>query len=396
MTTDPARQAVFLSVAEGQKVSLARRFRDLLGPSVEGFIVSDLPLIGDAYTPEEKVDAYLERSHAVVVFATADLEADTGQFTRPNIADEIGRARSKAHLRNRICVLKQSGVTLPSNTNPAYNHLDPNDPEPAFAAALEQLKSWGFDLLVPAATSARPAGVSGRPGASNAASSDPSPEDQAAALQRAISLVPQPRNTVSEPALVLVAVALPKRSLLRPAELEDPALAAWLEREALYGEPPVLERGEGTKTGVRGSSLVVQQSRAWVAIDEEGTVVIMRALTRGTDRSVTLRGIIEEEVLADLEADLVFVDRVLDHVDRAGAATHVVLVVALSGTGYTAWRTRAEQAASPNSMTLNMSGREQIVTNLSRPAQPRSALSDNRVALAGDLMVLLRREARKS
>lgn len=141
VTEGQGRPGVFLSVAEGRKISLARPFRDLLRPSVEGYIVSDLPLIGETNTPEEKVDAYLERSQAVIVFATSDLDA--GRFTRPNIADEIARARSKPHLRNRICVLKQSGVTLASNTNPAYNQLDPDDPEPAFAAALEQLKAWG-------------------------------------------------------------------------------------------------------------------------------------------------------------------------------------------------------------------------------------------------------------
>lgn len=395
MTSEPERQAVFLSVAEAQKISLARRFRDRLGPSVDGYIVSDLPLIGDAYTPEEKVDAYLERSQAVVVFATADLEAGGDQFTRLNIADEIGRARSKANLRGRICVLKQSGVTLPSNTNPAYNHLDPSDPEPAFAAALEQLKAWGFDVEVPDRPH-DPSDSSSAPPAAAPTSSAPSAEAQAAGLERAQALVPRTQNTVSEPAVVLVAVALPQSALLRPSELEDRALAAWLEREALYGEHPIFERGEGTETRVRGDSLVAQQPRAWVAIDEAGTVVIRRPVTRGTDRSVVLRGIIEEEVLADLEADLAIVDRVLDHVDSAGRATHVVAVAALTGAGYSAWRTRAEQAANPNSMTMNMSGGDRIVTHLSPPAQPRSALAGGRSSLARDLMVLLRREARKS
>ena len=180
--------AVFLSVAEGQKTLLAQPFRDLLLPSVTGLIVSDLPLIDDAYTPEEKVDAYLERSQAVVVFATADLDAGSDRFTRPNIADEIGRARSKQHLRNRICVLKQPGVTLPSNTNPAYNHLDPDHPEPAFAAAMEQLKAWGFDVqgtrgdVTTPAARAVDRGDTSRDTASH--------EPDAVSLDRALALVP--------------------------------------------------------------------------------------------------------------------------------------------------------------------------------------------------------------
>jgi hypothetical protein len=75
-TAAQARSGVFLSVAEGQKLSLARPFRDLLGPAVDGYIASDLPHPGGTYAPEEKVNAYLERSQAVVVFAMADL--DTG------------------------------------------------------------------------------------------------------------------------------------------------------------------------------------------------------------------------------------------------------------------------------------------------------------------------------
>jgi hypothetical protein len=48
-------------------------------------------------------------------------------------------------------------------------------------------------------------------------------------------------------------------------ELEDAALASWLEREALYGDFPVLERGEGTKTGATRGTLAARQSRASVA-----------------------------------------------------------------------------------------------------------------------------------
>jgi hypothetical protein len=389
-----ARGAVFLSVTEGQKVALARPFRDLLRPSVQGYIVSDLPLIDDAYSPEDNVDAYMERSQAVVVFATVDREA--GQFTRPNIADEMARARMKPHLRSRICVLKQTGVTLASNTNPVYRHLDPDHPEPAFAAALEQLKTWGFDIEVPEVAAGGPAAAPSRsaPPRREVASAL-SAEAAKEALERALALVPQARNSVGEAALVLVSTAAPRGAFLRPSELEDSALASWLEREALYGDLPVLERGEGTATGMSGNSLVARQSRAWVAIDEEGTVVVMRPVIRRADRSTHLSGIIEEEVLADLEADLTFVESVLERIDPARRASHVVPVAALLGASYTAWRTRAEQAASPTSMTMNMSGGDRIVAHLSSPAQPRDSLNQQRPALAQDLMVLLRRAATK-
>jgi pimeloyl-ACP methyl ester carboxylesterase len=148
-TSDPGRRdssrGVFISCSERQKEALARPFRALLARSgVPGFIVSDAPRPEGTWTPEEKVDAYLDRSDAVVVFATGDLEAGDDRYTRPNIGDEIGRARSKPHLRNRVCVLKEHGVTLPSNINPAYESLDLAHPEEGFERALAQLREWGL------------------------------------------------------------------------------------------------------------------------------------------------------------------------------------------------------------------------------------------------------------
>jgi hypothetical protein len=195
--------------------------------------------------------------------------------------------------------------------------------------------------------------------------------------------------------LLLIAVPVPRALMLRPSELEDAALAGWLEREALYGASPVLERGEGTKTGATGGTLIARQSRSWVAVNEEGALVVARPMTRGTDRDVILRGIIEEDVLSDLETDIAFADAVLAHIDPAGRAMDVALVGAMLGATFTAWRTRAEQAASPNSMSINVSASEQILAHLSPAAQPRASLTKQLSGLARDLMVLLRREATK-
>jgi pimeloyl-ACP methyl ester carboxylesterase len=147
--TEPrdARRGVFISCSERQKDALGRPFKQLLADNgVRGFIVSDEPRPEGAWTPEEKVDAYLARSDAVVVFATGDLESGEDRYARPNIADEIGRARAQPHLRNRVCVLKEHGVTLPSNINPAYEALDLAHPEDAFQRALAQLREWGIGV----------------------------------------------------------------------------------------------------------------------------------------------------------------------------------------------------------------------------------------------------------
>jgi hypothetical protein len=48
----------------------------------------------------------------------------------------------------------------------------------------------------------------------------------------------------------------------------------------------VLERGEGRKTAVSGGGLKARQTRASVAIDEEGAVVLLRPLRRDADPSM--------------------------------------------------------------------------------------------------------------
>jgi pimeloyl-ACP methyl ester carboxylesterase len=141
------RRGVFISCSERQKDALGRPFKQLLAENgVRGFMVSDEPRPEGAWTPEEKVDAYLARSDAVVVFATGDLEAGEDRYARPNIADEIGRARAEPHLRNRVCVVKEHGVTLASNINPAYESLDLAHPEEGFRRALAQLREWGIGV----------------------------------------------------------------------------------------------------------------------------------------------------------------------------------------------------------------------------------------------------------
>jgi hypothetical protein len=390
-SSDPA---VFISVAEQHNYDLGRPFRDLLGPKVSGYIVSDLPLIGEAYSPDEKVDAYLERANAVVIFATADIASDTGDFTRPNISEEIARARSKGHLRTRICVLREPGVTLPSNTNPAYSRLDPARPGEAFVSALEQLRAWGFDVKVP---SVPPPG-SAPASAPSIGASVPAlnAETERKALEFAMGRVPEIRHTAGGPSVSLTVVSVPRRSVLRPSELESTAFADRFETAALTGPGAVLDRRHGTTTKMSGNSLVAQQESGWTAIDAEATLVVVLGLRERSGQQIGLWGVIEEDVIEALESELAFADQILRMVDSAEATGHVVIVAALLGAGSDGWRTRAEQAANPTSMTMDITGGDRIVERLSPPARPRVALSANRPALARDLMVLLRRHARQA
>ena len=389
---DRAR-SVFISVAEHHKEDLGRPFRDLLAPNVTGFIVSDLTLIDDSHSPDEKVDAYLQRAGAVVLFATADIESrDGGAYTRPNIAEEFARARGKPHLRTRVFVLKEGGVALPSNTNPAYGHIDIADPVEGFASAVEQLRTWGFDVPRIAARPAASPRVA--PTRRSALSPALDPQAEREATEWALGRVPNTEHTMMTPSVALVAVIAPRRPVLRPSELEDPAFAMRFEAEALTGPAAILDRRPGIRTAMQGNSLVIHQAGAWAALDAEGTLVIVRPLARGSDRGPVLRGIIEEDMTEGLELEMAFVDRVLAMIDEQKTVAHVVLVAALLSAGSNGWRTRAELAASPHSMRMDITGGNQIVERLSPPARPRSALATDRSALAKDLMILLRRQAR--
>lgn len=139
------KPAVFISCSEKYKERVAYRFRDVIeAVGLRAVIVSDLPSPAGAFSPEEKVDAYLDRSEAALILATPDDKVGDSWQPRLNIADEIGRARSRDSIRGRVCVLKAASVRLHSNINPAYDRLDPEDLAPALTVLLEQLREWGL------------------------------------------------------------------------------------------------------------------------------------------------------------------------------------------------------------------------------------------------------------
>ena len=45
-----------------------------------------------------------------------------------------------------------------------------------------------------------------------------------------------------------------------------------MEQQALYGEHPVFDRGQGVQTGVSGITLAVRQANAEITVDERGSI----------------------------------------------------------------------------------------------------------------------------
>ena len=73
---------------------------------------------------------------------------------------------------------------------------------------------------------------------------------------------------------------------------------------------------------------------------------------------VGIPSLVEEDV-QDRVADAIhYAGWLMDHVDPTHRLSRVALGCRLDGVGYLPWRTRAKAAASPNSASMNLSGRE--------------------------------------
>jgi hypothetical protein len=153
------RPAVFLSCSEKYKASVAMPVRaELSKLGVHAVIVSEEPhppSVG--WEPDDKVEYFLNGSDAMIALCTPDDQLKDGTVhTRPNIIDEIARARQKPHLRNKIQVLKAPEVRLPSNINPTYERLDPSRPAEVISVIVRQLTEWGVLAKSPAEPAAIP------------------------------------------------------------------------------------------------------------------------------------------------------------------------------------------------------------------------------------------------
>jgi hypothetical protein len=206
--------------------------------------------------------------------------------------------------------------------------------------------------------------------------------DEAEMLDRARALFPG-RRGVTGASLALVVVGGPRQPVLRPAELEDPALESDLLQEALVGPSAVLSPSRGTGT-VRGErTLALEQQDASVLIDDLGSVRIVQPPREEDRRAMSLPVLIEEDIRDRLVRAVRLAGVILDRVDRVHRLREVASVVTLEGAGYMGWRSRAEHAESPTSMSIPMVSDFQTVT-LEPATRPRAALLHDTEGLVDD------------
>ncbi len=198
----------------------------------------------------------------------------------------------------------------------------------------------------------------------------------------------------SAPRLAFAVAGGPQQQVLRPVELEQADLARDIQREAMFGEQPVLDPSAGTGVAIRRGILVLEQPNASLVVDQAGSICIVQPARRDTEPLRTgLPALIEEDLATALARAIRFSGWLLDRIDPLHRLTDVVPVARLAGAGYMPWRTRAEHAASPKAATIH--GTADAVTATLTPARRhRQALTHDANRIAEDLITLLRREVR--
>lgn len=192
------------------------------------------------------------------------------------------------------------------------------------------------------------------------------------------------------PRIALAVAGGPRRSVLRPEEIEDEALARRLQQEAMFGPAAVFDPAEATQVRRSGHTLSITQTNAALRLDEEGTLASEQPVWDPHARGL-MPAVIHEEVIERLERALLLAGSVLEQLDPLRRLSDVVPAATIIGASYGAWRSRSEQERSPNQMALNMQGRERPVITLVAPRIHRAALVSQAPQIARDLAVLLRR-----
>lgn len=221
--------------------------------------------------------------------------------------------------------------------------------------------------------------------------------DQAECSDRARSLLPSAsRGIGAGPELVVAIAAGPHQQVIRPAELSEAALAADLQREALFGPNPVLDRTEGTTESVRAAQLTLRQDHGQITLDQAGSLRISTVLrSSGARQRTEIPAIIHEDVQRFIASAVRYAGWVLDRVDPIRRLTDVVILVHLSGAGWMPWRTRAEHEANPSSGSMGMSSDAASTVELTPPRRHRQALTHDADRIAEDLTVLLARDRQR-
>src|SRR5579862_6090654 len=124
--------------------------------------------------------------------------------------------------------------------------------------------------------------------------------DEAELVERGRSLLPDHRG-VSSTRLAVVLTSGPRQQILRPSELDKPALIEAIEKAALFGATQIFDRKEGTESKLKDHQLIVEQPSASVVLTGLGDIVIVQSIRRDANGMNYMPVLIQEDVQAGIE-----------------------------------------------------------------------------------------------
>ena len=336
--------------------------------------------------------ALAECDHVVAVVSPAYLESGfaTSEWAAAMGDDPVGAKR-------RLIPVRVEDVVPPGLLrNRVYVDLMGLSEEEARAALLTGVgEQRAKPTVVPFPGQMRPSRSTppfpGAP-ASTPQGLSPTTLPEADVMARAVAALPSFRSGSSGMLHIVVATDAAQR-LMRPSDFDGDTLGRSLQQLALF-DAPVLDVGEGVHVKREATGmLTLEQRYARVTVDECGTVVVTMPAAHRSRTMAVLSSLIEEDVADDIEHCLVFASRALDLLDVAFSIQSVAVAAAITGGGYLGWRTRAEQQASPHSMSMSISAPDSAVAQLDRVYRRADLLSQAR-EIALDLTALLGRSLR--
>jgi len=190
--------------------------------------------------------------------------------------------------------------------------------------------------------------------------------------------------------LIVSIASGPTQALLRPADIDQQQFRNDLLRDAMFGAAPVIDPGKGAVAGLDGDRLELSNDDNSVTLSPLGDITVRGPAAAATD-NFGMRPLIEEDVQAQIRTYIDFADLILQRIDPTGRIKRVAVAVGVIGEPM-GWRTRADQAASPTSMTISMNGRGRVDPVVLEPsAYPRAFLQHRAEPLSEDFATLLRR-----
>lgn len=224
------------------------------------------------------------------------------------------------------------------------------------------------------------------------------PVDQqglSAAARALMPVEPRGRITSGGPFVIMGIASGPSHAILRPSEIEAVSLRDKLLKEAMFGDNRIFDSRAGSDTRLDEGALVVFQDRgAELLINPQGTLRMRMPIPDANGARHGVSAIIEEDVRTILRRGFGFAEWLLGEIDPTQRLTHSAPAVAIDGASVHAWRTRRQQDASPDRMTMRMQTEDPGPILLSPPVRPRTALRFDAERMVEDFLTLLARAYR--